>query len=172
MESNVKILEEINIVIKEDAKRIDQYLFQELGYSRSFFKNLIENGLVLLNGKVCKPSSKVKAGDICHIKIPDESIDIAPKKIDFEVIEDNEHYAIINKPAGLVVHPAPGNRSDTLVNGILYKFIIEDDETCRPGIVHRLDKDTSGLILIAKNRDSRQKLSNLFANREVCKEYI
>lgn len=172
MSKQVKIIEEIRLIAEESSKRVDQYLFSKLGYSRSFFKNIIDDGLVLLNGKVCKASSKVNSGDICLVKIPDESIDLTPKEIPFVVIEDNINYAVIDKPAGLVVHPAPGNSSDTLVNGILHRFVINDDENCRPGIVHRLDKDTSGVMVIAKNRDARQKLSSIFSNRGVTKDYI
>ncbi|MCA1926935.1 MAG: RluA family pseudouridine synthase [Calditerrivibrio sp.] len=172
MSKDVKIIEEIRLIAEDSGKRIDQYLFSKLGYSRSFFKNIIDDGLVLLNGKICKASSKVNSGDVCLVKIPDESIDLTPKDIPFNVLEDNQNYAVIDKPAGLVVHPAPGNNSDTLVNGILHRFVINDDENCRPGIVHRLDKDTSGVMIIAKNRDARQKLSSMFADRDVIKEYI
>ncbi len=106
------------------------------------------------------------------VHIPDESIDLTPKEIPLDVIYDSKWYAVINKPSGLVVHPAPGNNSDTLVNGLLAKFNIDDDEMVRPGIVHRLDKDTSGLLIVAKNRDVRQKISELFQQREVKKIYI
>lgn len=169
---NLKIIDEIKFVADEENRRIDQYLYQKLGYSRSYFKHLIERGFVLINGKKCKPSSKILPGASCHVIIPDESIDLSPKEIAFGIIEDNEHYVVIDKPAGLVVHPAPGNKTDTLVNGILYRFVINDENSFRPGIVHRLDKDTSGVMVIAKNRDARQKLAEIFSNREVIKEYL
>jgi len=94
--------------------------------------------------------------------IPDESIDLSPKEIAFGIIEDNEHYVVIDKPAGLVVHPAPGNRTDTLVNGVLYRFVINDENSFRPGIVHRLDKDTSGVMVVAKTEMPDKSLQKYF----------
>lgn len=167
-----KIIETLEIISDGDYKRIDLFLYEKLQKSRSYFKNLIDENLVLINGRICKPSSKVFKDDIINVYIPDESIDLTPKEIPFDILYDSKWYAVINKPAGLVVHPAPGNVSDTLVNGLLARFEIDDNEMIRPGIVHRLDKDTSGLLLVAKNRDVRQKLSELFQQREVKKVYL
>jgi len=169
---NKKIIDTIEICSDGYYKRVDLFLFKKLHKSRSYFKNLIDEGLVFINGKQCKSSSKVNENDLLKILIPDESIDLTPKEIDFDVIYDSKWYAVINKPSHLVVHPAPGNNTDTLVNGLLAKFNLDDDETIRPGIVHRLDKDTSGLLIVAKNRDVRQVLSDLFQQREVKKTYL
>ena len=98
---------------------------------------------------------------------------LTPQNIPFDIILNKENYAVINKPAGLTVHPAPGNYDNTLVNALLYTFVIEDDDNdFRPGIVHRLDKDTSGLMIIAKNAEYRMKLSELFLNRNITKKYL
>ncbi|ADR18224.1 RluA family pseudouridine synthase [Calditerrivibrio nitroreducens] len=168
-----RIIDKLDITSDSFSERIDIFLSEKLNRSRSYFKNLIDEGLVTLNGKICKPSSKVVAGDHIIVLIPDDSIDLTPKEIDFEVIYDSKWYAVINKPAGLVVHPAPGNTTDTLVNGLLAKFKnIDDNDNVRPGIIHRLDKDTSGLLIIAKNRDVRQQMSELFQKREVKKVYL
>ncbi|MCX8084721.1 MAG: RluA family pseudouridine synthase [Calditerrivibrio sp.] len=172
MEDRVRILEKIEIVADIYGKRLDLFLFERLGRSRSYFKNLIADGLVTVNGKVCKASYSVKTSDVISVSIPDESIDLTPKEIDFSIVYDSKWYAVVDKPAGVVVHPAPGNTTDTLVNGILARFEIKDDEVLRPGIVHRLDKDTSGLILVAKNRDVRQRLSEIFQQREIVKVYL
>jgi 23S rRNA pseudouridine1911/1915/1917 synthase len=97
---------------------------------------------------------------------------LTPQKIDFGIIYEDENMLVIDKPAGLTVHPAPGQPDGTLVNGLLYHCSIEDSNDLRPGIVHRLDKDTSGLILAAKNRDAREKLASMFMERTVDKRYL
>lgn len=167
-------MEEKDYINDIDNERADAACARLSGKSRSYILSLFENNLVLINNKVAKKSAKLKAGDIIHLTFPDEKqIDLTPKNIPFDIVYNNDNFAVINKPAGLTVHPAPGNFDNTLVNALLYTFKIEDeDNDFRPGIVHRLDKDTSGLMIIAKNTDYRMKLSKLFSERAVTKKYL
>lgn len=166
-------MEEKDFIVDINGERADIAAARLSGETRSLILSLFDKNLVLVNDKIVKKSTKLKIGDRLHISIPPEELpDLTPKNIDFEILLDRENYAIINKPAGLTVHPAPGNYSDTLVNALLYTFTIEDeDNDFRPGIVHRLDKDTSGVMIIAKNAKYRMILSELFSNREVKKIY-
>ncbi|MDR2885124.1 MAG: RluA family pseudouridine synthase [Deferribacteraceae bacterium] len=162
------------LVATESAKRLDQYLADNLSRSRSYFSTLIDDGHVLLNGNTPKKSDKVKVGDVINIHFPKEELpDITPREVAFDIVYDTPRYAIINKPAGIAVHPAPGHYDDSLVNGLLYAFSIKDEAAdLRPGIVHRLDKDTSGLLIVAKDGEAREKLSRLFHDRLVDKYYL
>lgn len=166
-------MEEKFYTADKDNERMDAAAARLSAESRSLISNLFDKDLIKLNGQIVKKSTKVKSGDTISIIFPPEELpDLTPKNIPFEILLDKENYAVINKPAGLTVHPAPGNYSDTLVNALLYTFTIEDeDNDFRPGIVHRLDKDTSGIMIIAKNAKYRMKLSELFSNRNVRKIY-
>lgn len=161
-----------------DVIRIDKYLanlnINEL-YSRSFIDRLLKKGFVTLDGKVVKKSEQVHKDQLIHVKIPPPTKkDILPENIELSFVYEDEHLAIIDKPAGMVVHPAPGHYHGTLVNAIMYhmKHLSSPDDPLRPGIVHRLDKDTSGLIIVAKNDFVHVKLKELFANHEIQKIYI
>lgn len=167
--SNVKIF-----INNSDGVRIDVAAATLSGETRNLISNLLEGGFVFLNGAVPKKSVKLKKGDVIRIEFQEEKLPtLTPQNIPFDIIIDKENYAVINKPAGLTVHPAPGHADDTLVNGLLYAFSIEDEDNgFRPGIVHRLDKDTSGLLVIAKNAATRSKLSKLFSQRLVEKKYL
>ncbi len=158
----------------DSCDRLDVFLSKKIDRSRTFCADLISSKFVLVNGKFQKSSYKTKLNDQVDVQIPVEKIpDISPKEIDFEVIDETENFAIINKPPFLTVHPAPGNFDNTLVNGLMYKFNIQDnDNDFRPGIVHRLDKDTSGIMLIAKHQKARELYSNLFKDRLIEKEYL
>lgn len=142
--------------------------------TRSVISNMIEEGNFLINGAVPKKSYKVKVGDVLVLNFQPEKLpDLTPKEIPFGLVLDRTDYAIIDKPAGITVHPAPGHYDDTLVNGLLYAFnITDDDNGFRPGIVHRLDKDTSGLLIVAKNSAARAALSKMFSDRLVSKKYL
>lgn len=155
------------------GKRADTSISELSNMSRSFIIDLIDKNLVLVNGQSVKKSAKLNINDEIIIYIPEEELpDLTPKNIPFNILLDRDNFAVIDKPAGLTVHPAPGNYSDTLVNALLYTFVIDDkDNDFRPGIVHRLDKDTSGVMVIAKNAEYRAKLSELFSNRKVSKKY-
>ncbi len=155
--------------------RVDNALVQLVSeFSRSYLKQLIEQGSARLNGqRVVKVASKVKVGDLLAIDLQatPQSQAFKPEKVDFEVIFEDEHLLVINKPVGLVVHPAPGNWSGTLLNGLLER----DPKAVllpRAGIVHRLDKDTSGLMVVARTRQVMDALVEKIAAREVNRLYL
>lgn len=153
--------------------RLDKFLDQKLEINRSQIKKHIESGNILLNGKIVKAGYSLKEGDKITVSFEDEE-KLLPENIYFDIIYEDEYLAVISKPQDLVVHPGAGNKSGTLVNGLLYKFKnlsnpIDED---RPGIVHRLDKDTSGLMIIAKNDEAYYKLVDMFKNREIEKHYL
>jgi 23S rRNA pseudouridine1911/1915/1917 synthase len=159
--------------------RIDQFLFSNYPeYSRAYFQKLIGEELILVNSKINKKSSyKLKENDEITINFPEvKNFDLSPKKIDFDIIDIQKDFIIINKPAGLQVHPSQEKQVDdvTLVNGLLYEFKelnqLEDKE--RPGIVHRLDKGTSGLMIVARNLPAQIKIANMFKERKINKTYL
>jgi len=158
------------------GKRLDVFLKERLSeLSRSRIKNLIEEGKVLVNCKKSKSSYKVKPGDVISIEIPPEKeLELSPSDVPFEIIFEDEDIAVINKPAGVVVHPAPGHYEDTLVHGLIKRLrnLSGIGGKIRPGIVHRLDKDTSGIMLVAKNDRAHKTLSEAFKNRLIKKTYF
>ncbi len=146
-------------------------------YSRTFWQNIISDGLVMVNGAICDNSAMpVRAGDTISAQIPEPIPAIPqPTKMDLDIIYEDKDIIIINKPVGLTVHPAPGHYDDTLVNGLLAycaDSLSGIGGVSRPGIVHRLDKDTSGLMVVAKNDSAHQKLSADFAIHAVKRKYI
>jgi 23S rRNA pseudouridine1911/1915/1917 synthase len=160
---------------EQHGMRVDSALAQLVSeFSRSYLKQLIEQGSARLNGKVVvKTASKVKVGDLLAIDLQatPQSQAFKPEKVDFEVIFEDEHLLVINKPVGLVVHPAPGNWRGTLLNGLLER----DPKAVllpRAGIVHRLDKDTSGLMVVARTRQVMDALVEKIAAREVNRLYL
>jgi len=163
-----------SFIADNDTERLDKLLARLSGSTRTLISGHIESGFVQINGVSIKKSSKIKLGEIITVDFqPEPMPNLTAKDIHFDILVDNENYAIIDKPPYLTVHPAPGNYDNTLVNALLYKFNIEyKDDDFRPGIVHRLDKDTSGILIIAKNYDAKLKLSGLFANRNIRKKYI
>lgn len=158
-----------------DRDRLDKYLFVLYPeYSRTYFQKLIEEGFVLLNGKAVKKRTKLLKGDTITLtfKKPEE-ISLNPENIPLKIIYEDPYLLAVNKDPGLVVHPAPGHPSGTLVNALLHHCPLEkEEESLRPGIVHRLDKDTSGLILVAKTLKAHIALANLFKNKEMEKTYV
>lgn len=160
------------------STRLDKFLFEQFPeYSRAYFQELISNGLVRINSKkVTKGSYKIKTTDSIEIDFPEEKqFDLKPKKVDFEIVDTQKDFVIIDKPAGLIVHHSDKTSDDvTLVNGLLYKFkeLNEFEDKERPGIVHRLDKGTSGLLIVARNIKSHIKFCSMFKNREVKKTYL
>lgn len=154
--------------------RIDTYISNETNYSRTKISKIIKEGKVLVNKKIVPASYKVKENDIIEFdEIEDQEIDINPEKMDLDIVYEDEYLAIINKKSGVVVHPAVGNYNHTLVNGLMYHFnTISNKKTIRPGIVHRLDKDTSGLMIVAKNDEIHEKLSNMIREKQVERKYL
>lgn len=156
----------------EKQARIDQYLAERLDISRSKVQKLMKEGLVLVNDKTVLPSYKGEVGDIVEILGDlDFSISISAENIPIDIVYEDDDLLIINKKSGMVVHPAPGNYTGTLVNALLWKFQIASSNEVRPGIVHRLDKDTSGLMVVAKNDWMHDKLSQLMKIHQVSREY-
>ena len=160
----------------EEYDRIDRFLAIKLpDLSRSRLQSLIKEGHIKLNGKKTKPSQPIGIGDIIGVTIPPlREATAQPEEMDLEVLFEDEHLIVVNKPHGLVVHPAAGNPSGTLVNALLYhcKELSGIGGVERPGIVHRLDKDTSGCIVAAKSDASHKKLVDNFSERKVSKIYL
>jgi 23S rRNA pseudouridine1911/1915/1917 synthase len=172
------IKNEHSFVVEDEAKgeRLDVYLRAKLpDLSRERIKTLIEEGYILVEGKSVKPSYKLKGGEQVLVRIPIErEYSLQPKEVPFEILYEDEDLAVLYKPAGIVVHPAPGHLDDTLVHGLLLKLrsLSGVGGELRPGIVHRLDKDTSGVMLVAKNDFAHKKLTQDFKERRVEKEYL
>jgi 23S rRNA pseudouridine1911/1915/1917 synthase len=155
--------------------RIDKFISSKTDrLSRQKIIELIKSGNILLNGTSTEPSRKIKEGDIITIDIPEpEKIELIPQDIPFDIIYEDEDMLIINKPAELVVHPALGHRDNTLVNALLFriKSLSTLGGEMKPGIVHRLDKGTSGLMIVAKNDYIHSKLSKMFERHTIRKFY-
>lgn len=169
----------VKIIVQEGdiAQRLDLFLIKKFpSYSRSYFQNLIEDNLIKINSKAAPKSSYLlKKQDEIDIEFPPQQpLEIIPQKVDFDIVDTKEDFLIINKPAGLIVHHSQSNKDQiTLVHGLLYLFkeFKEFSDTIRPGIIHRLDKDTSGLIIIARNTPSQISLASLFKERIIKKTY-
>lgn len=166
------------IVISEEEAglRIDKLLktrFPE--HSRTYFQYLLEEGCVLCNGTLLKKREKPKIGDeieVCFLLTPEISLE--PEDIPLDILFEDEYFLAVNKPSGMVVHPAPGHPSKTFVNALLFhcKELEKQVGDLRPGIVHRLDKDTSGILLAAKTKQAHQNLIALFSERKIEKTYM
>lgn len=170
-------LEAVFIVSAEQAgERLDKILASHFPeQSRTYFQELISDGNVLVNGAVAKKRHAVQEGDEISVEFAlAPAMKLEPEAMNLDILYEDEHLLVVNKPAGLVVHPAPGSWSHTLVNGLLHHYPafceLSSDE--RPGIVHRLDKDTSGLLVVAKTRAAHSKLAALFAGRSLTKTYL
>ena len=158
------------------GERLDAFLARSVeGLSRSAAQKLIEDALVLRNGKPGKKNDKLNIGDAVSYQIPEpKAVDIAPKEIPLDIVYEDDDLLVINKPKGLVVHPAAGHQDDTLVNGLLYA--LGDDLSgingeLRPGIVHRIDKDTSGLLAVAKNDLAHTVLASQLKDHSMARTY-
>jgi 23S rRNA pseudouridine1911/1915/1917 synthase len=162
--------------VVEPATRLDRYLAKEYPeLSRSRLQKLIEQGYINVNGRGAKASQKLNVGDEVHVSLPHpEQVSLVAETIPLDVIYEDNDLLLINKPAGLVVHPSPGHTAHTLVNALLARCpdLTNFGDVTRPGIVHRLDRDTSGLMIIAKNSAAQQHLINQFKARAVSKGYL
>ncbi len=165
------------INVDADNIRLDTYVARKVPeFSRTMIQKLIESGDILVNGDKKKLSYKVLSGDIITINIPEaKEVDLKPQEIPVEVVYEDNDIIVVNKPKGMVVHPANGNPDGTLVNAIM--AMCKDSLSgiggeLRPGIVHRIDKDTSGLLIVAKNDKAHIEMSNQIKNHEVKKIYI
>ena len=169
-------VEKIHILVDEDDnERIDVYLADELDdVSRSFIQKLIKSGNVLVNGEVVKPKYIISNGDEINISLPKpKKLELKAENIPIEIVYEDEDLAVVNKPKGMVVHPAPGNYNATLVNALLYhmKNLSSINGVIRPGIVHRIDKDTTGLLMVAKNNLSHVELSKQLKDHSITRKY-
>ena len=170
---------ELLVMVKSEGMRLDLYVLLHLGtdFSRSLVQRAIEAGGVSVNGKsVTKPSYKVRRNDKLRVVLPEPTHDIpVPENIPLDILFQDEWLAIVNKPSDMVVHPAKGNWSGTLVNALQWHFrehLSTGAGHLRAGIVHRLDKDTSGVILVAKDDMTHRDLAMQFESRKVFKEYV
>ena len=164
------------IISGEDVnKRLDIFLQEKLKVSRSHVKNMIENGYVLHNGKIVKSGQKLKTNDIVEYQeIQPKQLDLSAQNIDLDIVYQDNDMAIINKPQGMVVHPAGGSESGTLVNALLFhlKDLSTINGVVRPGIVHRLDKNTSGLLVVAKNDKAHINLQKQIQSKTCHRHYL
>lgn len=162
----------MELVVNKSGERLDSYLASSLDLSRSKIQKLIKENKILVNGKNVNSSYTVKEND--NVIVNDDldfTIDIEPENIDIDVIYEDDYLAIINKKSGMVVHPAPGNYTGTLVNALLYRFNYLSNNTIRPGIVHRIDKDTTGLLVVAKDDKTHELLSDMLKRKDIKRTY-
>lgn len=167
-------MEIIEFTVKKRNKRLDKFLSDCLNLSRSYVKKLISEEHVLVNGTESRASASLNPGDYVEVTIPDDIFcDFVPQDLPIEIIYEDKAMAVISKPAGMMSHPAGNIMTGTLANAVMYhiKDLSSINGVLRPGIVHRLDKGTSGIMLIAKNNSSHQHLSSQFAQRQVHKTY-
>lgn len=166
----------MKIVVKENEEniRLDTYISNNTDHSRTKVSKLIKEQKVFVNNNFVSSNYKVKPNDIIEFTLlEEEKIDITPEKMDLNIVYEDDYLAIINKQSGLVVHPAVGNYSHTLVNGLMYHFSqISNKKSIRPGIVHRLDKDTSGLMVVAKNDKVHEQLSEMIKEKKIERKYL
>lgn len=157
------------------GERLDAFLATHIeGWSRARLHRLIESSDVVVNGNIAKPSHKLRANDMIEIELTPTQSTLAPENIPVEVVYEDDDFIVVNKPAGMVVHPAAGIDSGTLANALAFHFqqLSTVGGAARPGIVHRLDKGTSGLLVVAKTESAHEHLADQFRAREVFKSYI
>ncbi|MBS4956639.1 MAG: RluA family pseudouridine synthase [Clostridium sp.] len=164
-----------NINSEEEGQRIDKYLSVMIeGKSRSFVQGLIEEKKVKANSKVIKSNYKLKKGDFIEVEVPElVELNVSAEEMNLDIVYEDEDVLVVNKEKGIVVHPAPGNYTGTLVNGILHHCsdLSGINGVIRPGIVHRIDKDTSGILVIAKNDEAHNDLAAQFKEHSIKREY-
>ena len=167
---------EFVLTVREEGQRVDKLLAQGLdGLTRSAVQNLIRDGMVTCRGKALSKSAKLSPGDRVTVVIPEvKSLEIAAENIPLDIVYEDGDLLVVNKPKGMVVHPAPGNQEGTLVNALLYHCgdsLSGINGVARPGIVHRIDKDTSGLLIVAKNDFSHTRLAEQIKEHSFTREY-
>ncbi|SDB26647.1 23S rRNA pseudouridine1911/1915/1917 synthase [Streptococcus henryi] len=165
----------MELIIKEGGARLDKALADLTELSRSQANEEIKKGTVLVNGKAAKAKYAVKVGDVISYQVPEEEIlEYKAEDIPLDIIYEDEDVAVVNKPQGMVVHPSAGHPSGTLVNALMYhvKDLSSINGVVRPGIVHRIDKDTSGLLMIAKNDTAHNALAAELKDKKSLRKYI
>lgn len=161
--------ESFEVETPEAGERLDKLAARRLGITRSAAQRLISSGEILVGGENASPSRKAHAGERIEANLP--SNEPEPEDIHVPVVFEDEHLIVVDKPAGLVVHPGAGNPSGTLVNALLERGISGGEDATRPGVVHRLDRDTSGLLVVAKGEPSYSKLVGMLSKRRVSRIY-
>lgn len=167
----------LSLIIEDDeALRLDKFVSDKVdSLTRNAVINLIEKGNITVNEKAVSKSYKLKKNDVVRVDIPEpENTTVIPENIPLDIIYEDSDLLVVNKPKGMVVHPAPGNYTGTLVNALLYHCadsLSGINGVIRPGIVHRIDKDTSGLLIVAKNDNSHRFLANQIAEHSFKREY-
>ena len=170
---------ELLVTAGEGVKRLDMFLAnREALFSRAAIQRLIKEGRICVNGESVRASRKIKPGDRITLDIPrPEPLELKPEAIGLDILHEDDHLLVLNKPAGLVVHPAPGNWSGTLVNALLHHFLASGCAVPaiggkeRPGLVHRLDKETSGVMVIAKTDEAHRRLAAQFKQHTITRVY-
>lgn len=168
-------LETVTAEVEDAGTRADVFLAAKLGVSRSNMQKLLEDGRVKRGEKIIKANYKVRAGEMFVVDIPEpEPIEAVPENIPLDIIYEDDDVAVLNKARGMVVHPAPGNYTGTLVNALLYHCsnLSGINSAIRPGIVHRLDKDTSGMMIVAKNDAAHISLSQQIQSKTAVRTYL
>lgn len=166
---------QIEVVIHEEKGRVDKVLADRLEASRSQIQQWLKKGAVTCQGDPIRANYKVKAGDQLVIQVPEpESLDLEPEDIPLTIVYQDQDVAVINKPQGMVVHPSAGHPNGTLVNALLYHMtdLSSINDVVRPGIVHRIDKDTSGLLMIAKNDHAHEALAKQLKDKTSLRKYV
>ena len=162
-------------VVEMQNGRLDKVCSEILSdYSRSQIKQLLDDGNITVNGKTEKAKYKVKSGDVIRLEEPEtKTLELRPENIPLDIVYEDDDVIVINKPQGMVVHPAPGHDEHTLVNALLYHCPLSTiNGTFRPGIVHRIDKDTSGLLMVAKNDKAHRSLAKQLKDKTNIREYV
>ncbi len=165
----------LSLVANESGVRLDKYLVEKCPeLSRTQAQKLVSDGLVTVNDKVAKAGLKLSAGDRVRITLPHPDESPSPEVMPLSIVYEDNDLLVVDKPAGLAVHPAPGHPSHTLINAVLshVPHLPEADDFRRPGVVHRLDKDASGLMVVAKSREAQLNLISQFKARSVVKAYL
>ncbi|WP_031516124.1 RluA family pseudouridine synthase [Desulfofalx alkaliphila] len=170
------MLHRLQVGENEAGRRLDKYLAQEINnLTRTYIQSLLDDGLVTVNGAKTKASYKVQEGDTIVLEEPDPvELSIEPENIPLDICYEDSDILVVNKPQGMVVHPAEGNYTGTLVNALLYhcKELSRINGELRPGIVHRIDKDTSGLLVVAKNDSAHTHLAQQLKEHKVIRKYL
>ncbi len=170
-------MEKILLVSEEDGVRLDSFVSSNAdGISRSYAATLADEGRILSSGKKLKKNYKVSLGEQIEVNLPEpESLEVEPQNIPLDIVYEDDDLIVVNKPQGMVVHPAAGNYSGTLVNALLYHSgdsLSAINGVIRPGIVHRIDKDTAGLLVVAKNNDAHISLAQQLKEKKANRRYI
>jgi len=163
------------IIDKDLAGRVDLFLMNELKISRSKVQDLIKKSSILINDKSCKSSYNLKLGDVITIsEVEEEVLDVVPENIPLDIVYEDNDVIVVNKENGMVVHPAAGNTSGTLVNALMYhsKSLSDINGEFRPGIVHRIDAYTTGLLMVAKNNKAHEILAKQLENKTTKRKYV